>query len=353
MKAYVLHGIGDLRYEDVEKPVPEEDEVLVRVHAAGICGSDIPRIYRTGAYSYPLIPGHEFAGTVVEAGSAVGNPWIGKRVGVFPLIPCKECAQCQKKQYEMCARYSYLGSRTDGGFAEYVRVPVWNLLELPDGVSFEQAAMLEPMSVAVHAIRRAAADAGDRIILCGLGTIGLLAVMFFKGMGYHNLYVVGNKEIQKKLAMEIGVSEDRFCDIRRQDAEVWIMDATSGHGADVFFDCVGKTQTIEEAIRCTAAAGKVMLVGNPASDVSLAKDVYWKILRRQLTLMGTWNSSFTHESTDDWHVVLDLLQGKKIQPERLITQKYPMQQFCRGMERIKDKAEDCVKIMGYMQEQAV
>lgn len=137
MKAYVLHGISDYRYEEVEVPLAEPGSVLVRVRAAGICGSDIPRIYKTGAYSHPLIPGHEFAGEVVEVGECVDASWVGKRVGVFPLIPCMECPQCQQKQYEMCSHYNYLGSRTDGGFAEYVRVPKWNLIALPDSVTME------------------------------------------------------------------------------------------------------------------------------------------------------------------------------------------------------------------------
>ena len=108
MKAYVLHGIGDYRYEEIQKPCAAAGTVLVHVKAAGICGSDIPRIYRTGAYQHPLIPGHEFAGEVVEAGEGISSSLVGKRVGVFPLIPCMSCPQCQKKQYEMCSNYSYL-----------------------------------------------------------------------------------------------------------------------------------------------------------------------------------------------------------------------------------------------------
>ena len=153
MKAWVLHGVNDIRYEETERPVAPAGEVLVRVRAAGICGSDIPRIYDTGAHRHPLICGHEFSGCVESVGDGVDAAWIGKRVGIFPLIPCRECAQCKKQRYEMCSHYDYLGSRRDGGFAEYVSVPEWNLLALPDAVSYEAAAMLEPMAVAVHAMR--------------------------------------------------------------------------------------------------------------------------------------------------------------------------------------------------------
>lgn len=115
MKAYRLHGIGDLRLEEVPCPQPESGEVLVQVKAAGICGSDIPRIYRTGTYHFPTIPGHEFAGVVEKVGETADPAWKGKRVGIFPLIPCYACSPCQAEKYEMCRHYRYLGSRQDGG----------------------------------------------------------------------------------------------------------------------------------------------------------------------------------------------------------------------------------------------
>ena len=189
MKALTLHKLGDLRIDETAVPHPGENEALVAVRAAGICGSDIPRTYKTGAYFYPLIPGHEFSGIVESIGAGVDSRWRGKRVGVFPLIPCRTCMPCRKKQYEMCRHYSYLGSRRNGGFAEYVAVPSDNLIELAEDISYEQAAMMEPMAVAVHAIRKAgigtsACGTGKkdtilRIAVCGLGTSGMLLVQFW------------------------------------------------------------------------------------------------------------------------------------------------------------------------------
>ena len=134
MKAYVLHGIGDLRYEDRSLPEHYPGWALVKVLVAGICSSDIPRIFEKGPYHFPTIPGHEFSGKVERVADESDRHWLGKRVGVFPLIPCKKCASCEKGQYETCSNYDYIGSRRDGGFAEYVAVPVWNLLELPETV---------------------------------------------------------------------------------------------------------------------------------------------------------------------------------------------------------------------------
>lgn len=346
MKAWVLEKLGQIRLEIVEKPAPAEGEALVKVKAAGICGSDIPRIYRTGAYSYPLVPGHEFAGIVEELGENTDSAWLGRRVGIFPLIPCGDCVPCRKKQYEMCRNYSYLGSRRDGGFAEYVKVPAQNLISLPDTVSFEEAAMLEPMAVAVHAMRTVMPDPMDRVVVCGLGTIGLLLVMFLREAGIENILVVGNKDFQKQMVLKTGLLEDSYCDSRRQDVKRWILEHTDGIGADVFFECVGRTETYGQAVDCGAPSGRICLVGNPYSDMALERSVYWKILRNQLTVRGTWNSSFTGEDGDDWHYVMKRLSGKRICPEELVSHRFGIEDLEKGFCMMRDKTEDYGKVMG-------
>ena len=346
MKAWVLHNINDLRLETIDDPVLKDDEVLVAVKAAGICGSDIPRVFYTGTYSYPLVPGHEFSGVVAAVGKEVSPEWEGQRVGIFPLIPCDSCGPCRNKQYEMCRKYSYLGSRRDGGFAEYVAVPVWNLIKLPDNVDYAEAAMMEPMSVAVHAMRKIAPSESERIAICGLGTIGLFLLMFLIESGRKNILAIGNKEFQKRAAMRLGLPEECYCDSRSQNVDEWLMEKTNDAGADIFFECVGKNETIKQAVRLTGAAGRIMLVGNPASDMALEKEVYWKILRNQLTMMGTWNSSYTHDSEDDWHYVLERLERHRIKPAELITHRFPLEELNRGLDIMRDKKEDYGKVMG-------
>ena len=345
MKAWVLREIGDFSLQEVEKPTPEAGEVLVRIHAAGICGSDIPRIYRTGTYHYPLIPGHEFAGEVLETGCGVDKSLLGKRVGVFPLIPCKKCDPCQKKYFEMCRDYSYIGSRQAGAFAEYVRVPEWNLIELPQNVSYEAAAMLEPMAVAVHAMRRVNPQPEDKVVICGVGTIGMLLLMMLLEAGIKQVLVIGNKAFQRAQVLKLGLAEDFYLDARSQNINELVMEKT-GSGADVFFECVGRNETVVQAIDLTAPAGRVMLVGNPYGDMQLDKGVYWKILRNQLSVTGTWNSSFAHDDDDDWHYVLERLAKERIRPETLISQKYSLAEMLPGFELMRDKTEDYIKVMG-------
>lgn len=352
MKAWVLHGIDDIRYEDIDRPQIEQGEVLVKVRAAGICGSDIPRIYREGAHNMPLIPGHEFSGEVVGTGVA-DDYWLGKRVGVFPLIPCKICIPCMNRQYEMCKNYSYLGSRRDGAFAEYVSVPVWNLIELPDKVSFEQAAMLEPMAVAVHALRRCmdsvaiakAKNKNSTVLVYGLGTIGLMLTMFLLEIGIEDVLVIGNKNLQKETALSLGVKEENYCDSKSTLVNNWIDEKTGGNGVDFCFECVGNNTVVSDSINLAASSGKVMLVGNPHSDMTLGKDVYWKILRNQLTVLGTWNSSFTHEKEDDWHYVLNRLSSGSIKPEIFIIHRYQLCDLESGLHIMRDKTGEYIKEM--------
>ncbi|MDE6518131.1 MAG: galactitol-1-phosphate 5-dehydrogenase [Acetatifactor sp.] len=345
MKAYALHGINDLHMEERAVPEPGPGQVLVQVKAAGICGSDIPRIFRTGTYSFPTVPGHEFSGVVAAVGDQVEPEWAGQRVGVFPLIPCRKCAPCRQKHYELCRSYSYLGSRTDGGFAEYVLVPGEGLIKLPEGAGFEAAAMLEPMAVAVHAMRRAQVSPGQTVMVYGLGTIGLLLLMFLKEAGVERVLAAGNKDQQRRFAVMLGIEAENYCDTRVQDVGPWLKERTDEAGADIFFECIGKADTIAEAIDLTAPMGTVQMVGNPYGDIKLDQAVYWKILRNQLTVKGSWNSSFIHEDTDDWHYVLKRLAEKRIGPEKLITHLLPFEELPRGLEIMRDKREEYVKVM--------
>lgn len=377
MKAQVLHAVGDLRYEEVPEPELRPGEVLVRVMAAGICGSDVPRVYDTGAHRMPLIPGHEFSG-VVES--------TGQRVGIFPLIPCRECGPCRQGHYELCRHYDYVGSRRDGAFAEYVAVPAANLIELPDNVSFEEAAMLEPMAVAVHAMRRGFRAAGyrgipaenlgsnpstglddtsksllanGRVAVVGAGTIGLLLSMFLLDVGAQELYLIGNKESQRGRASLLAQDRVHFCNTRDTDAVAWLREQTGG-GADLVFECVGKADTCGMAIECAAPMGTVVLMGNPYGDMMLPRNTYWKILRDQLTLTGTWNSSFdiagapggsepsdapALATPDDWHYVLDRLAAGSVRPVQFITHRLPLSDLERGLRIMRDKTEDYCKIM--------
>lgn len=345
MKAWVLQNVGNIEYIDIEEPHILENEVLIKVKASGICGSDIPRIYQNGAHNMPLVLGHEFSGQVISVGNEVSREWLNKSVGIFPLIPCKKCSSCQNQKYEMCKHYNYLGSRCNGGFAEYVAVPKWNIIELPENVCYEEAAMLEPLSVAFHALRRVDINPSETVVVYGLGTIGMLILMLLLERGINNILVVGNKEFQRQKVIDLGLVEDKYCDSTCEDVNEWIYKNTNGKGADVSFECVGKNKTFSQAVNNATPLGRICVVGNPYSDMQLEKDIYWKILRNQLIITGTWNSSFTGLENDDWHMVLKLLENKRISPKQLISHRFKLENLDQGFNIMHNKSEEYVKIL--------
>mgnify|MGYP006198981481 CR=1 FL=1 len=183
MKAAVLHAPADLRVEEV--PVPEigAQEVLVRVMAAGICGSDIGRVMVTGTYRFPTIPGHEFAGEVAAVGAEVTHLAPGDRVAVAPLMPCGQCAWCQAGKFSLCDSYDFMGSRSDGAFAEYLKAPARNVLKVPESVSFEEAATIEPAAIILHGIHKLNIALGDAVAVVGCGALGYFALQFARLSG--------------------------------------------------------------------------------------------------------------------------------------------------------------------------
>ncbi len=350
MKAWVLHAVNDIRLEDIKKPEASPGEVIVKVKAAGVCGSDIPRIYKTGAHNMPLIPGHEFSGIVDSLGEGVEDNLLGKRVAVFPLIPCGVCDSCKKLKPQLCRNYDYIGSRRDGAFAEYVRVPAENLMEVPDNVSFEEAAMLEPMAVAVHAIRQGMESFGAEMpldknfVICGAGTIGLILAMFLKAKGVRKLFFIGNKDSQKNRVYGLGISEENFCDKRISDPVEWLKERG---GSDFYLEAVGRNESLSYGVETMNPGARIVAVGNPYSDMTLSRETYWKILRNEGFITGTWNSVFlpNDNAGDDWHYVRDYLAAAKVQPSGLISHKFPIAELEKGFKIMRDKSEDYCKVM--------
>jgi L-iditol 2-dehydrogenase len=356
MKAHVLEAVNRLTCKEVPAPALRPGEALVEVMAAGICGSDIPRIFETGTYHFPTIPGHEFSGRVVDVyrgdGSAAASSdlsgWIGKRVGIFPLIPCRECPPCRKKQYEMCQHYNYLGSRCDGGFAEYAAVPVWNLLPLPEEVSYEEAAMFEPASVALHAVRRLDLAEVESVALFGLGTIGILIAEWLYAMGVPKVYATGHSAQHGNLMQSVTCDAYEYQQVGQPgsaEAADWILQQTGGQGADAVIDCAAVSSSLEDALVVVRAGGQILEVGNPKGDMELAKDIYWKLLRKQVRLTGTWNSSYTQEESDDWHTTLAYCADGRLKLKELVTHRLPFDELDKGLRIMHDRTEYHNKVM--------
>lgn len=333
MKAYVLHGVNDLRYDDINIPECSEGWAIVKVKAAGICSSDIARVFTKGTYHFPTIPGHEFSGIVESVGDEKDAAWVGKHVGIFPLIPCRECPQCMKKHYEMCAHYDYVGSRRNGGFAEYVAVPVWNLLLLDDCIPFTSAAMLEPLSVALHAMKLSGLKEGDTVGIIGTGMIGIGAAQWSKKLGACSVTVVGRNETKRALVENCGL-EYIVCHDKNEIGQY-----------DVVLEAVGTPSAIELAVYATTPGGTVVFMGNPSGDIIFKQDTYWRILRKQLKVIGTWNSAYDGVNSSDWTDAVEALANNEVNVEPLISHCISQSDLMKGLVLMRDHLEPFCKIM--------
>lgn len=339
MKALNLHAVNDLRYEDVDLPQRKPDEVTVKIRAVGICGSDIPRIFTKGTYHFPTIPGHEFSGIIVDADD---NNLIDKRVAVFPLIPCGKCTYCRLGDYQLCDHYDYYGSRRDGGFAEYLNVKIPNLVFLPDNVSYEEAAMCEPASVALHALRRCQASVMNVIAIWGIGPIGILIAKWAKFLGAKRIILIARDDVKKEFAQKLGFYD--AINSQEDDPVSYIKSITDGLGADICIEGTGNSEPLDACLQCCKKMGKILCLGNPLGEMDMDQNSYWAILRKQLTLIGTWNSDF-NDDCNDWKDTILAMSSGRLDVAPLITHKFTLEEYKDAFSVMRSKSIFSCKVM--------
>lgn len=342
MKAAVLHKIKDLRVEEVDTPEIGDDDVLVKVRAAGICGSDIPRVMIYGTYRFPLIPGHEFAGEIVKKGKNVRNLKGDEKVTVVPLIPCGNCKFCYTGEYAQCPNYDYIGSRSNGGFAQYTRVPVSNIIPLPENVDYESASFTEPVAVALHGIRRAGIQVGDTVAIFGVGPIGIILAQWARILGASKIFLVDIIEEKLKVARDYGFSE--CINAKNEDPVKKIKENTDG-GVELSIESAGSPKAFVQSIEVPKAFGKVVFLGNIQGDVTFPEKVVSSILRRQLTIYGTWNSNFAPAFKDDWRLSLHFMGIGALKVTPLITHRFKIEQANEAFDLMWNKKEFFNKVM--------
>ena len=207
MKAAVLYGNRDLRYDDWETPVCRPGCVKVHVRATGICGSDVPRVLHNGAHFYPIVLGHEFSGDVVEVGEGVTSIQVGDTISGAPLLPCMKCRDCMQGNYSLCKHYSFIGSREQGSFAEYIVLPEVNAVKYDPSIPYAQAAMFEPSTVALHGVLQGSYTGGGNVAVVGCGTIGIFTAQWTKIFGSKKLVVFDVDDSRLALAKRMGADE--------------------------------------------------------------------------------------------------------------------------------------------------
>ena len=324
VKSANLHAVNDLRYEDIPLAECGDDEVLVQVMSCGICGSDLSRVYGKGTYHFPTVIGHEFSGRVAYDPKGELD---GTRVAVFPLLPCFECNSCKEENYATCESYDYYGSRRDGGMAEYLPVKRWNLLPMPDGLSYDEGAMCEPVSVGRHAVSKLGIKEGDNLFISGAGPIGLIAGQWAKMFGAAQVYYIDIDPRKLEFAKSLGFDEYK-----------------PGVRIDCALEGTGHEKALASCLEAIRPYGRMVLMGNPGGDVALSQKTYWHILRKELSVCGTWNSSYSGRD-NDWKASLAAMAEGKINVKPLITHKYPLSKCNEAFEMMKDKIEFYNKVI--------
>ena len=305
MKAVVLSGNGVLRVEHRAPPTLGDGQCLVSIDASGVCSSDLARAFAGGAYAYPLIMGHEAAGHIVSCGRDVRGLRPGESVTIFPLLPCWACEACGRKAYPQCVTYDYYGSRRDGAYAECVAVAAWNLLPVPESVSAADAALTEPTAVVLHALGRLAPSSADaEIVVIGAGFLGQLAVALLARQ-YPRLRVTVLDRHAWKLERARSAGADV---VRLADPAAWERYAgTQGGRFSLVLEAAGTPSAFSNSLALAARGGRVAWMGNISDDVTLSRTLVDHIVRREITVLGTWNSTYDGPRPSDWTAALALM----------------------------------------------
>ena len=285
MKALVLHGPGHYGVE-ADWPTPEARPgwARVRVRYAGVCGSDLPRFAVTGSYRHPMILGHEFAGTVDTPAPGSDRFRPGDPVAVLPIIPCGDCPGCRAGEPFHCRNYQFLGSRNDGGFAEYCLVPEGNLFPLPPGLDLRVGALIEPIAVALHVVRRSGFTAGQSALVFGAGAIGLLVALWLRAFVASRITVVDLRPESLELAARLGFA-----------AAAGAPQPDGPAGYDAVFEAAGSGKALLAGIEQVRDKGAITVVGRDTSDTTLPLNSFERFMRKEASLHGCWGYNLNGE----------------------------------------------------------
>ncbi|MGB9498363.1 MAG: 2,3-butanediol dehydrogenase [Dissulfuribacterales bacterium] len=349
MKAAVWYEKGDIRISDVPEPVPGPGQVKVKIKACGICGSDLYE-YRqgpfiipatphplTGRHGGPVILGHEFAAEVVESGLDVTGFNPGDRVTMNALIICGKCHYCKLGAYNMCQKLGSTGFAADGGFAEYAVLQDYALYHLPDSVSDDEGSFVEPLAVAIHAVKRSRMKIGDTVAVIGAGPIGLLVMQVCLAAGASQVFVIEPMKARRDLAIKFGAAA--VFNPANEAPGKEIAKLTGGLRADMAFDCVGNQSAFDSAIKVTGRRGVICVVGLSMKPVQVPFIRLWGH-EKEVTFSCGYENEFTS--------AIALLTDKRVNVKELISACIQLEDIVeKGFKPLMEEPDKYVKIVVY------
>lgn len=332
----VMTQPGKIEFREIAKPQPQAGEVLIQVRRIGVCGSDIHVYHGKHPYTgYPVVQGHEVSGVVAEVGAGVTGFQPGDKVVFMPQVTCGTCYPCKTGQYHICDHLKVMGFQTNGAGQEYFPVAAEKVLKLPENVSLDEGAMVEPVSVAVHALRRFGSISGAHVLVLGAGTIGSLVGQCARALGAAKVMITDISDYKVEMAKICGF--EKVVNPRKEDLSNAMLDYMGERKADVIFECVGAQDTITSAIDIARKGSTIVVVGvfgqKPVVDLGLVQD-------HELTLIGT-----LMYQKEDYLRAIELVSEKKLCLDPMITHRFPFRQYLEAYHTIESSGGNYIKVM--------
>ena len=334
MKAAVVCANEDVKYLEYEEPAVTPGSVKVRMRYSGICGSDIPRVLHNGVHFYPIVLGHEFSGDVVEVGEGVTKVKVGDRVSGAPLLPCMGCDDCQKGNFSLCKHYSFIGSRQQGSNADYVVIPEKNAVPFDPSISYEQGAMFEPATVALHGLMQNDYQGGEYVAILGGGTIGLFTMQWAKIYGSKKVVVFDINDKRLALAKKLGA--DEVINTTRENFMEQAKAITGGKGYGYVFETAGQVPTMQMAFELAANKAHVCFIGTPHKDITFTPRLWENMNRKEFKLTGSWMSYGAPFPGKEWELTAHYFATGQLKFDTgLIFKTVPMSQAQEAFQMFK------------------
>ncbi len=338
MKAAVLEEVGKIIIKDIEKPQVQPGHVLIKIEYVGICGSDV-HYYEHGRIGdfiveEPIILGHECSGTVIEMGKGVEGFSIGDRVVPEPGFACNKCDYCKTGKYNLCEAMTFMATPpVDGSFCEFLSYPADMVFKLPDNVSTEEGALIEPLAIGIYAVQRGSVFPGARVLVLGAGCIGLVTMLAAKAYGASQVIITDVLDNRLEAAVKLGA--DFAVNTKRKNLHELIADVTGDTGVDVVIDCVGISPTVNDAIDSCKKGGTIVLVGMGADgnvninmNRAISKEIDFKTIFRYRNIFPT---------------ALKMVSDGKINIKDIVSHSYDFEDIAGAMEFVKNNKQDVVK----------
>lgn len=337
MKALVYHGPEDLKWEDIEDVRPAEDEVLIKVKAVGICGSDVHGFLGiTGRRIPPMVMGHEFSGVVKEIGKKVETVQPGDRVVPYPVAFCGECEFCREGKTHICLQKKSFGVLDcNGAMAEYISVPAKLVFKISDSVPYTVASMMEPLAVAYRGVNNAGNIEGKNVLIVGAGTIGMLVLAIVRMRSPGKVFISDLSDSRLSIAGKMGA--DFTINPSKDDIDDFIKAETNGAGADIAFEAVGASPTVQQAMASLKTGGSAIWIGNSAKMITINMQ---EIVTRELKVTGTYIYTFK-----EFGEVVDLLNKGRINVEPVISLTAPLEEGAELFGRLAKAPGPLIKVI--------